>query len=72
MVMPMGAGRTPAGAFPGGTGRYRGTLYRARLNYKISEFMTGRVIWEHLDPGSFYAPGAASYDWLQFELIFRY
>jgi hypothetical protein len=34
--------------------------------------MTGRVIWEHFEPGSFYFPGASSYDWLQFELIFRY
>jgi len=72
MVMPMGAGHAQAGAFPGGTGLYRGTLTRARLNYKISKYMTGRVIWEHLDPGSFYFPGAASFNWLQFELIFRY
>ncbi|HOW84684.1 MAG TPA: alginate export family protein [Candidatus Aminicenantes bacterium] len=72
MVMPMGAGRSRTGEFPGGTGLYRGTLYRARLNYKVSKFMTGRVIWEHLEPGSFYFPGAASFNWLQFELIFRY
>jgi hypothetical protein len=72
MVMPMGAGHALPGAFPGGTGLYRGTLYRARLNYKISKYMSGRVIWEHLEPGSFYFPGAASFNWLQFELIFRY
>jgi hypothetical protein len=72
MVMPMGAGHAQPGEFPGGTGLYRGTLYRARLNTKISKYMTGRVIWEHLEPGSFYFPGAASFNWLQFELIFRY
>ena len=72
MVMPMGAGHAQPGEFPGGTGLSRGTLYRGRLNYKISKYMTGRVIWEHLDPGSFYFPGASSYNWLQFELIFRY
>jgi hypothetical protein len=72
MVMPMGARHAQPGEFPGGTGLGRGTLYRARLNYKISRFMTGRVIWEHLEPGSFYFPGAASFNWLQFELIFRY
>jgi hypothetical protein len=72
MVMPVGAEHPQPGVFPGGTGRYRGTLCRARLNYRISKYMTGRVIWEHLDPGSFYFPVAASYDWLQFELIFRY
>jgi hypothetical protein len=72
MVMPMGAEHASPGTFPGGTGLRRGTLYRARLNYKISKYATGRVIWEHLDPGSFYFPGASSYNWLQFELIFRY
>ena len=72
MVMPMGAGHRGPAAFTGGTGLYRGTLTRARLNYKISKLMTGRVIWEHLDPGSFYLPGASSYNWIQFELIFRY
>lgn len=72
MVMPMGAGHTVPGSFTAGTGLYRGTLTRARLNYKISRFMTGRVIWEHLDPGSFYFPGASSYDWFQVEMIFRY
>ena len=72
MVMPMGAGRAQPGVFPGGTGRDRGTLVRGRLNYKISKFLTGRFIWEHFDPGSFYFPGASSYNWIQFELIFRY
>ncbi len=72
MVMPMGAGHALSGAFPGGTGLVRGTLVRGRLNYKINKFMTGRVIWEHLDPGSFYFPGASGYNWIQFEMIFRY
>jgi hypothetical protein len=72
MVMPLGAAHAQPGLFPGGTGRGRGTLYRARLNYKISKYMTGRVIWEHFDPRSFYFPGASDYSWLQFELIFRY
>ena len=60
MVMPMGAGHAVPGSFTAGTGLYRGTLTRARLNYKISRFVTGRVIWEHLDPGSFYFPGATT------------
>jgi len=72
MVQQMGANQVQPGAFPGGTGRGRGTLFRGRLNYKISKFLTGRFIWEHLDPGSFYLPGASSYNWLQFEMIFRY
>jgi hypothetical protein len=72
MVMPMGAGHAQPGIFPGGAGLGRGTLIRGRLNYKISKFMTGRVIWEHLAPGSFYFPGASSYNWIQFEMLFRY
>ncbi len=72
MVMPMGAARVQPGVFPGGTGRGRGTLVRGRLNYKISKYLTGRFIWEHLTPGSFYFPGASSYNWIQFEMIFRY
>ena len=72
MVQQMGAGQVQPGPFPGGTGRDRGTLLKGRLNYKISKFLTGRVIWEHFAPGSFYLPGASSYNWIQFEMIFRY
>lgn len=72
MFQRMGAVEAQPGAFPGGAGRARGTLLKGRLNYKISKFLTGRVIWEHFMPGSFYFPGASSYNWLQFEMIFRY
>ncbi|MGZ5514173.1 MAG: hypothetical protein ACXW2O_03560, partial [Candidatus Aminicenantales bacterium] len=71
-IQPMGAGRVQPGGFPGGTGRDRGTLIKGRLNYRISKFLTGRFIWEHFTPGSFYFPGASSYNWIQFEMIFRY
>jgi len=72
MVQPMGAGRVQPGVFPGGTGHSRGLLVRGRLNYKISKFLTGRFIWERFDPGSYYFAGASSYNWIQFEMIFRY
>lgn len=72
MLMPIGAMQAQRFVYPGFYSRGRGTLYRARLNYRLSRYFTGRVIWEHLDPGSFYVPGSSSYDWLQFELIFRY
>ena len=74
MIMPMGAEhpQLEPGGFPGGTGHGRGTLFRGRLNYKLSQYFTGRVIWEHFIPGSFYFAGASSYNWLQLELIFRY
>ena len=72
MVQPMGASRVQPGVFPGGAGRGRGTLFRGRLNYRISKFLTGRFIWERFTPGSFYFPGASRYNWIQFEFIFRY
>jgi hypothetical protein len=72
MFQRLGAIEAQPGVFPGGTGLGRGTLLKGRLNYKINKFLTGRVIWEHFIPGSFYFPGAASYNWLQFEMIFRY
>jgi hypothetical protein len=72
MIQHMGAVEAQPGMFPGGTGLTRGTLLKGRLNYKISKDLSGRVIWEHFTPGSFYFAGAASYNWLQFELIFRY
>jgi hypothetical protein len=72
MVMPMGAGQARPGDFPGGTGLHRGTLVRGRLNYRLSKFMTGRVVWEHFVPGNFYFPGASSYNWFQLEMLFRY
>ncbi len=71
-LMPMRAGHAQPGAFPGGPGRDRGTLVKGRLNYRISQRLSGRFIWEHFTPGDFYFAGAASYDWIQFEMIFRY
>ena len=71
-VQKMGAGHPQPGVFPGGTGLDRGVLLKGRLNYEISKFLSGRVIWEHFTPGSFYFPGASSFNWLQLELIFRY
>ena len=72
MVQRMGASEILPGGFPGGAGHGRGTLLRGRLNYRISKSLSGRVIWEHFTPGDFYFAGASSYNWLQFELIFRY
>ena len=72
MFQRLGAVEAQPGVFPGGTGLGRGALIKGRLNYKISKFLTGRVLWEHFIPGSFYFSGAASYNWLQFEMIFRY
>ncbi|MCK7527640.1 MAG: hypothetical protein MZV64_63530 [Ignavibacteriales bacterium] len=72
MVMPMGAGHAQAGDFPGGTGRYRGTLLRGRLNYKVSKYLTGRVVWEHFTPGSFYFARRLELQLAPVRIHFRY
>ena len=68
----LGAGRTLAGGFPGGTGRHRGELVVGRLNFTISRLLSGHVQWDHFEPGNFYAPEADAFNWIRFELMFRY
>jgi hypothetical protein len=68
----LGAEKVRPGEFPGGTGRYRGTLVVGRLNFTISKALSGHFQWDHFRPGDFYAPGASSFNWLRFELMFRY
>jgi hypothetical protein len=68
----LGANEVQTAAFPGGAGLVRGILLKGRFNYTISKSLAGRVIWEHFNPGSFYFEGASSYNWIQFEMIFRY
>jgi len=72
MIQKLGAEHPQPGIFPGGAGRGRGTLVKGRLNYNITQYLSGRVIWEHFSPGSFYFGGASGYNWIQFELIIRY
>jgi hypothetical protein len=68
----LGAERTLPGAFPGGTGLHRGGLVVGRLNFTISKLLSGHVQWDHFEPGDFYAPEADAFNWLRFELMFRY
>lgn len=67
----LGAPEPQPGVFPGGAGRNRGTLLQGRLNYKVSKFFSGRMIWEFFMPGDFYFPGASRSHWLQFEMNFK-
>lgn len=68
----LGAEKTRPGEFPGGTGLHRGTLVVGRLNFTISKFLSGHFQWDHFEPGDFYAPEADGFNWLRFELMFRY
>jgi hypothetical protein len=63
--------RNPA-PFPGGAGNERGKLIVGRLNFTISQFLSGHVQWDHFRPGDFYRDGASGFNWLRFELMFRY
>jgi len=70
-VQRLGAFEPQPGLFPGGAGKGRGTLLQGRLNYKVSKYLSGRVIWEHFLPGDFFFPAASRFHWLQFEMIFK-
>jgi hypothetical protein len=68
----LGAEKVRPGEFPGGAGLRRGTLVVGRLNFTISRVLSGHFQWDHFRPGDFYAPGASNFNWLRFELMFRY
>jgi hypothetical protein len=68
----LAAEKTLPTALLSGTGRGRGELLIMKINYEISKNLAGRLIWENFSPGNFYASGADAYNWVQFELFFRY
>jgi hypothetical protein len=68
----LGAGEALPGEFPGGAGLKRGMLFVGRLNFTISKILSGHFQWDHFNPGDFYTPGASGFNWLRFELMFRY
>ncbi|MCU0288222.1 MAG: alginate export family protein [Acidobacteria bacterium] len=67
----LGANEKNLGIFPGGTGRTRGDLLIARLDFKINRYFSGHFLWEHFNPGNFYFKGASWYNWLRFELMYK-
>jgi hypothetical protein len=68
----LGAPKPQPGAFPGGTGRKRGTLLVGRLKFTISKLVSGHFQWDHFSPGDFYTPGASGFNWMRVEFLFRY
>jgi hypothetical protein len=68
----LGANEPRPGVFPGGPGLSRGFLMVHRLNFVVSAHLTGYLLWENFQPGDFYFPGADGFNWLRFELHFRY
>lgn len=59
-----------AGVFPGGKGTNRGNLFIAKLNYKISDYLSGHLLLENFKPGDYYFDNAKSYNWFRTELLF--
>jgi hypothetical protein len=53
----------------GGEGKTRGNLMIGKLMYVLNPCLTGHLLWEHFEPGSFYFDGADTYNWLRAELM---
>ena len=64
--------KTPPTALLSGQGRDRGDLFIVKITYDIGRNLAGRFIWENFRPGNFYFAGADSYNWVQFEMFFRF
>ncbi|MBU4405830.1 MAG: alginate export family protein [Candidatus Aminicenantes bacterium] len=64
--------KTPPSALLSGNGRSRGDLLSVKIMYDINKNLAGRFIWENFSPGDFYFAGADAYNWIQFELFFRF
>ncbi len=71
-VHRLGAEHARPGEFPGGTGLRRGALIVGRLNFVINKALSGHLEWDRFDPGDFYRPGAAGFNWLRLELQVKY
>lgn len=64
--------KTPPSALLSGSGRSRGDLFIVKITYELDKNLAGRFIWENFRPGNFYIAGADAYNWVQFELFFRF
>ncbi len=52
-----------------GTGKTRGNLIIAKLEYKASQYLSGHILWESFQPGDFYSCEADGYHWVRIELM---
>ena len=62
---------TAATTFLSGDGTNRGGLVIGKVSYKISDNVTGHILWEHFSPGDFYVDGADGYHWARMEILFK-
>jgi len=68
----LGAQEAAKAVFPGGNGKNRGNLLIGKLNFPINKYITGHFLWENFKPGNYYFTGADGYNWIRFELLFRF
>ncbi len=58
--------------FPGGAGKKRGNLYKLKFLMKLNKHLNSHILWEYFDPGDFYSAKSEPYNWLRFELFWRF
>ena len=58
--------------FCGGTGSVRGDLFIIKTMYKIDDHWSGHLLWENFTPGDFYSEDADGYNWVRFELMYKF
>jgi len=56
-------------AFTGGQGKHRGELGISKLTYQINKTVSGHIIWENFNPGSYYFAGANAANWMRIEFM---
>lgn len=69
---PQDGPNTPAFTALAGEGHRRGGLLVSRFDYVINTHLSGHFVWEHFEPGNYYADTADGYNWFRFELMIRY
>lgn len=58
--------------FCSGEGKQRGDLLICRIAYKIDTKWSGHLLWENFSPGNFYSSSADGYNWVRFELMYKF
>jgi hypothetical protein len=57
----------------GRTENDRGVLTELRLTWRINNYLTGHLLWEHLEPGGFYSQKYRNpSDFVRWELLYKY
>lgn len=62
----------PTIPYPGGNGTHRGNLVIARVHYKINSVLSGQIVLENLNPGSYYFDDACVSNWGRAELLLQF